>query len=180
MELHHLSQNYFELFDIPMAFSLDTESLRSTQQRLQSMYHPDRHIAADDQAKRLAVQIAARVNEAYETLCNPVKRAHYLLEVSGADLVNESTTTSDTVFLMEQIELREALDACREADDGLSRCSNIEARLLHRADELACEFEHYFGLSDLDAAQDRSRKMQFIQRIQAQLSELRFELEEDV
>ena len=79
---------------------------------------------------------------------------------------------------MEQIELREALDACRDASDGLARCDEIESKLVHRANQLAEEFVNFFDQRDLDAAQDRSRKMQFIQRIQEQLSELRFELED--
>ena len=124
------------------------------------------------------MQMAARVNEAYETLRDPVRRSRYLLEISGAELVDESATTSDTAFLMEQIELREALDECRKASDGLNRCDAIEAKLAKRADELAQDFVHCLDQPDLDAAQDRSRKMQFIQRIQQQLSELRFELED--
>lgn len=178
MQSSDLTQNYFELFGFPPAFDLDPGMLRSEQRRLQSLYHPDRHVGADARARRLSVQMAARVNEAFETLRDPVKRSRYLLEISGAEIVDESKTTSDTTFLMEQIELREALDACRDAGDGLARCDEIESRLADRADELAQEFVRFFEQRDLGAAQDRSRKMQFIQRIQQQLSELRFELED--
>lgn len=177
MQSADFTQNYFELFGMIPAFDLDAGSLQSAQRRLQSIYHPDRHVGADDRARRLSVQMAARVNEAYETLRDPVKRSRYLLEISGAEMADASKTTSDTAFLMEQIELREALDACRQASDGLSRCDEIESRLSARADELAREFVSFFEQGELDVAQDRSRKMQFIQRIQAQLSELRFELE---
>ena len=178
MQAPDLKQNYFELFGFTPAFDLDTRTLQSEQRRLQSIYHPDRHVDADERARLMSVQMAARVNEAYETLRDPVKRSRYLLEISGAEMADESTTTSDTAFLMEQIELREALDSCRHADNGLERCDEIETQLVRRADELANNFVALFERGDLEAAQEASRKMQFLQRIHQQLSELRFELED--
>jgi len=79
---------------------------------------------------------------------------------------------------MEQIELREAVDACRQAEDGLEQCQHIEDRLIQRATELADQFVACFEADDLCGAVTLSRKMQFIQRIQQQLGELQFELEE--
>ena len=78
---------------------------------------------------------------------------------------------------MEQIELREAVDACRQADNGLEQCQKIEDQLAQRASELAAEFVSRFDSEDLMEAVTISRKMQFIQRIQQQLDELQFELE---
>jgi len=49
---------------------------------------------------------------------------------------------------------------------------------MHRAAQLAAEFVSHFESGDLDAAVSSSRKMQFIQRIQHQLAELQFELED--
>jgi DnaJ-domain-containing protein 1 len=78
---------------------------------------------------------------------------------------------------MEQIELREQVESCRHGEDGLQRSDQIEARLKQRADELAAEFVSHFKISEFDKAMTSSRKMQFVQRIQQQLSELQFELE---
>ena len=174
MQIPNSSQNYFELFGFSPSFELDIERLHTEQQKLQSVYHPDRHVSAADQERRLSVQMAAWINQAYETLRDPVKRSRYLLEITGAEMADESATTADSQFLMEQIELRESLDACRQADDGLDRCDEIEVRLRQRATELASEFVECFNEGNLDAAQDRSRKMQFVQRIQEQLAELQF------
>jgi molecular chaperone HscB len=118
------------------------------------------------------------VNQAYETLQDPVKRSRYLLEINGADIPDDSTTTSDTEFLMEQIELREQVESCRQGEDGLQRSDQIEAGLAHRASELAAEFVSHFEAAQFDQAIASSQKMQFIQRIQQQLSELQFELED--
>ncbi len=177
MQSPDLNQSYFELFGLPPAFTIDRAQLLTAQQRLQSSYHPDRHVNENDRDRRLSVQIASWINQAYETLQDPVKRSRYLLEISGADMPDDSTTTSDTEFLMEQIELREAVDACREADNGLEQCQQIEDQLAQRASELAAEFVARFDSEDLMEAVTISRKMQFIQRIQQQLDELQFELE---
>ena len=178
MQTTDFTQNYFELFGVAPNYDVDIAALRSAQRRLQSIYHPDRHVGADARARRLSVQMASRVNEAFETLCDPVKRSRYLLEINGARIADDSATTSDTAFLMEQIELREALEACRDADDALARYDRIETDLERRASELAAEFVGHFERGELEAAQHSSRKMQFIQRIQQQLNELRFELED--
>lgn len=169
-------QNYFELFGLNPVFDIDTTVLHAQQQRLQASCHPDRHVDASDQEKRWSVQMASWVNQAYETLRDPVKRSRYLLEINGANLPDDSATTSDTTFLMEQIELREAVDACRQGDNAFERSEEIESRLKQRADEMSRDFVEHFTASRFDAAIDSSRKMQFVQRIQQQLSELQFEL----
>lgn len=178
MQSPDFSQTYFELFGLEPAFDLDVGVLRSEQQRLQATYHPDRYIGSDDRDKRLSTQIASWINQAYETLQDPVKRSRYLLEISGATIPDDSSTTSDTTFLMEQIELREEVESCRQGNDPLQDCQQIEAKLMQRADQLAAEFVSQFESGDLDAAVSSSRKMQFIQRIQHQLAELQFELED--
>ena len=178
MQSPDLSQTYFELFGINPVFDIDCSRLHDEQQRLQAAYHPDRYVSASEQDKRISVQVASWVNQAYETLQDPVKRSRYLLEINGADIPDDSTTTSDTEFLMEQIELREQVESCRQGEDGLQRSCQIEARLAHRAEELAREFTAHFTAAELDKAVASSRKMQFVQRIQQQLSELQFELEE--
>ena len=178
MQSPDLSQNYFELFGINPVFDIDHRRLHAEQQRLQATYHPDRYVSASEQDKRVSVQVASWVNQAYETLQDPVKRSRYLLEINGADIPDDSTTTSDSEFLMEQIELREQVESCRHGEDGLQRSYQIETRLAERADELAREFVSHFSDGHYDEAIVSSRKMQFIQRIQQQLSELQFELEE--
>lgn len=178
MQSPDFSQNYFELFGLNPVFDLDPGKLHTEQQRLQSGFHPDRFVNASDQEKRLSVQMASRINQAYDSLRDPVKRARYLLEISGASLPDDSATTSDTEFLMEQIELREAIDACREHAEPLQQCELMETRLEQKATRLADDFKSEFNRGNLEKAVINSRKMQFVQRIQQQLSELQFELEE--
>jgi molecular chaperone HscB len=177
MQSPDLSQNYFELFGLEPAFDIDRERLQQQQRSLQASYHPDRHVNASERDRRLSMQLASWINQAYETLQDPVKRTRYLLELSGAEIPDDSTTTADTEFLMEQIELREQVDACRQHEDGLQRSEQIEQRLQQRASDLAGEFVAAFEQADFTNATVAYRKMQFIERIKQQLGELQFELE---
>ena len=171
-------QNYFELFGLNPVFDIDTAALHALQQRLQASCHPDRHAGGSAADRRAAVQMASLINQAYATLRDPVKRARYLLKISGAALPDDSQTTSDAAFLMEQLELREEVEACRASDQPLDCCERISARLESRADELAREFVGFLSAQNIDSAVENSRRMQFIQRIQHQLDELQYELED--
>jgi len=178
MQSPETGQNYFELFGLKPVFDIDAAELQAAQHRLQAIHHPDRHVGADAAARRVSVQMASLINQAFETLRDPVRRSRYLLQINGAEMPDESATTSDTAFLMEQMELREALDACRESESALDCCAGLESQLRDRAGELADEFVAELEAGRLDAAIESSRKMQFIQRIQQQLVELQFELED--
>lgn len=173
-------QNYFELFGLFLNFDIDLKQLHSEQQRLQAVFHPDRYVNASEQEKRLSVQQASWINQGYETLSDPVKRSRYMLVLNGLELNDESETTSDTEFLMEQIEYREDLDTCRSNSDPLDCYDRIETRLRGRADQLKSEFIRNFEAGDLETARLGSRKMQFVQRVLDQLAELRIELEEEL
>ena len=60
------------------------------------------------------MQWAARANEAYRVLRDPLLRARYLCEQAGVDLQTESNTSMDTAFLMQQMTWREMLDDARD------------------------------------------------------------------
>lgn len=179
MRVLDLSQSYFELFRQPVNFEIDLSQLHKNQQDLQAKFHPDRFVNASDQEKRLSVQQASWVNEAYQTLANPVKRARYMLEVSGLDMKDESKTTSDMEFLMEQISLREQMEQVHEKADPLEECDNIISSLKLRSVEISTEFSQRFEAGDLETARLVSQKMQFIQRILEQAMDLQFQLEEE-
>jgi len=178
MQTLDLKQSYFELFGQDLRFDLDLQQLHSEQQRLQAIYHPDRFVTASEQEKRLSVQQASWINEAFETLSNPVKRARYMLELSGLELNDDSETTSDAAFLMEQISIREEIDECRSDADPLSCCDQIAAKLRSKVEQFGSEFITSYDQGELDAARLSSRKMQFVQRILDQLTDFQIELEE--
>ena len=66
------------------------------------------------------MQQATLLNEGYQTLKDPLKRGRYLLQLAGRSYDDEHRTNSDINFLMEQMELREALGEVRNATDAFA------------------------------------------------------------
>ena len=65
-------------------------------------------------AQRVAMQWSVRINEAYQRLKEPLRRAAYLCELLGAPVRAEDNTSMPTAFLMQQMEWREALEDARD------------------------------------------------------------------
>lgn len=107
----------FELFGLPRRFALDRADLDARRRALQAEVHPDRFAAADGAARLAAMQSAVRVNEGYERLRDPLKRAAYLCELAGAPIGAEDNTVMPVDFLDRQMTWREALDDASTAAD---------------------------------------------------------------
>jgi molecular chaperone HscB len=105
-----LQDNDFELFGLPMGFPLAREAVDVRWKELQREAHPDKFAAQGAAAQRLALQWSVRINEAYQRLKDPVKRAAYLCELHGAPVQAENNTAMPAAFLMQQMEWREALE----------------------------------------------------------------------
>jgi len=168
--------NYFELFDIPLSFEVDQELLSLRYRELQRVVHPDRFTGASEQEKRLSVQQAALINEAFQTLKRPLSRARYMLELNGITL-DESDTTMDPAFLMEQMELRESLAEVRGKDDPFSELNRLRDRIESTERELVQTLQQLFSEgSELEQGKDLIRRMQFIQRLLGEVDELEEDL----
>jgi molecular chaperone HscB len=168
-----LDDNDFVLFGVPERFAQDRTRLDERWKQLQREAHPDRHAAQGAAAQRVAMQWSVRINEAYQRLKDPLKRAAYLCELRGAAINAENNTTMPPAFLMQQIEWREALDeASGEADlETLEReLSTARARALDRIVRLLDE------AGDAAGAAHEVRALMFIERfdhdVQARFEQL--------
>ncbi len=106
----NLQSNDFELFELSPSYALDRKQLDERWKQLQREVHPDRHTTADAQTQRHAMQWSVRINEAYQRLKDPLRRAAYLCELHGAPIQAENNTAMPAAFLMQQMEWREAMD----------------------------------------------------------------------
>lgn len=177
------SKNYFDLFGLPVAFLLDSGALAERYREVQKVVHPDRYANAPESQQRQALQQATQVNEAYETLRDPLKRAQYLLQLNGVDINQETATTRDAAFLMRQMELREALAQVTGQTDPLASLDELMAEIggLIKAQiaQLAVQFES--GTAEqLEAARESVSKMQFLNKLYSEAEALEAELEEAV
>jgi molecular chaperone HscB len=112
-----IQDDFFSLFALPERFAIDAGALEEAYKRVQSQVHPDRFASAPAAERRVAMQWAARANEAVQTLRSPLRRAAYLCELHGAPIKAESNTAMPGEFLAQQMQWREALDEALEADD---------------------------------------------------------------
>jgi molecular chaperone HscB len=111
-----LSDDDFTLFGLPQRHALDRASLDDSWRALQSRVHPDRFVGEGAASQRLAMQWAVRVNEAYQRLKDPLRRAAYLCELRGVPIDANNNTAMPAAFLMQQMAWREALDDAADAD----------------------------------------------------------------
>lgn len=158
-----LKQNFFELFDLSPGYSIDTNELASRYRDLQQVVHPDRFANAPEQERRLSMQCATHVNEAFQTLKQPLLRARYLLELRGVSF--EQSMTMPPEFLMEQIELREEMEAL----SGLTALMKLRNNLQVRIVALQQQFSEYLDVEGNDDALLVFNKMQFLSRLQEEL-----------
>ena len=168
---HHLTQNFFELFGLPMRFQVDAEQLDRTYRDLQSSVHPDRFVNAPEAERRISMQQATQVNEAYQTLKNPVRRAAYLLAQHGIDPQFETNTAMPAEFLVEQMEWREAIEEASGAADA--------RELDHLSSRLGGELKHLYAQigsqiderADFRAAANTVRKLMFLEKLGTEIGD---------
>jgi molecular chaperone HscB len=128
-----LQASDFELFGLPVAFALDRSQLDLQWKSLQREAHPDRFASEGAAAQRIAMQWSVRINEAYNRLKDPLKRAAYLCELNGAAVNAENNTSMPPAFLIQQMEWREALDDCKALKDSDTKIKALE-KLLEEVD----------------------------------------------
>lgn len=156
-----LDSDDFELFGLPRCFAQDKASIDARWRALQGEVHPDRFAADAAASKRVAMQWAVRVNEAYQRLRDPLRRAAYLCELNGAPVQAESNTAMPGDFLMQQMAWREALD---EAHD-LPTVNGLVAEVDAYRDEAFARLQKTLDeQGDADAAVQQVRALMFVER----------------
>jgi molecular chaperone HscB len=159
-----LSIDDFALFGLPRRFALDRGELDARRRALQAEVHPDRFAGADAAARRAAMQSAVRVNEAYERLGDPLKRAAYLCELAGVPIRAEDNTAMPAEFLRQQMAWRESLEeADSRADvDAVARALEAERRSAYQQLADALDVRH----DPVQAARE-VRALMFVERFAA-------------
>ncbi|MCP4285477.1 MAG: Fe-S protein assembly co-chaperone HscB [Gammaproteobacteria bacterium] len=175
------SKSYFELFGLPVGYIIDKIQLAERYRELQRVVHPDRFANGTEQERRLSMQGAIRINEAYSALKDPIERARYMLSLNGIEMDAQQETTRDSVFLMEQLEMREALEAARDKPDPYAAIADlmteINQRISNMVGQMAVQFETPTP-EQLESAREILRKMQFLQKFRHDAESLEAELDE--
>jgi molecular chaperone HscB len=157
----------FAVFDLPRRLQIDTAALEKAYHDLGRQLHPDRFSAAPVRVREASLRATALLTRAYRTLRDPIKRAAYWLELSGAKLADQKQQVSpqmaDLVFDVQEelseLKASEADGSGPEESRNLVRRREIEVAGL--IEQVAAELGETFASLDRDeelpSAEDISR-----------------------
>lgn len=155
-------RDHFARLGLDVGFEIDAATLDRRYFDSQRRLHPDRFAARTARERALSQQQATAVNEAYETLKDPLKRADYLVHLWGAGVLPEGCNLiADQELLTESLELREALaEAETIADVAL-----LETRAA--ADIRACvgDLAGVFADGEIEAACRLTTRLKYLRKL---------------
>lgn len=168
---------HFALFDLKPAFLIDLDELAVRYRELARAVHPDKFAGAGESEKRQSLERAASLNEAYQVLKSPPRRALYLLTLRGWDVPLEATV-QDPEFLMQQMQWREELEDLQDQAD-LDGVARFKKRL--KSDQITLN-EAFAVCWDnperLAEAEKLMRRMQFLEKLTQEVRQLEERLDD--
>lgn len=168
---------HFALFELQPSFNLDLDQLATRYRELARGVHPDRFADASEREQRLALEQSASLNEAYQTLKSPPKRARYLLALNGGELPLE-VTVHDPEFLLQQMELREELEDLQGSAD-LNGVAVFKRRLKVAQEKLNDSFAACWNdVAQREQAERLMRRMQFLDKLTYEVRQLEERLDD--
>ena len=161
--------NPFALFDLPVAFQVDSALLNERYLALQKSLHPDNFSAASAQEQRLAIQKSAEINDALRILKDPITRADSIIALNTGKTENpEEKSNNDIDFLMQQMEWREILENIenRKDTDELTAFAQEINQIRHA---ILSELSTALTEQQWDIARAITDKLRFIKKLQAEI-----------
>lgn len=96
-------KNFFDFFSLPIKFSLNQDELEQKYFSFQQQFHPDKAGIAE-------IENSMDINEAYEVLKNPLRRAAHILQLHDIDVENDELAIKpDMITLEEVLEIQEKI-----------------------------------------------------------------------
>ena len=96
-------KNFFAIFSLPIKFSLNLDELEQKYFAFQKQFHPDK-------AGVTEIENSMNINQAYEVLKNPLRRAAHILQLNNIDVEKDGGATKpDMATLSEVLEIQESI-----------------------------------------------------------------------
>uniref|UniRef100_A0A3B4VJC0 HscB mitochondrial iron-sulfur cluster cochaperone n=1 Tax=Seriola dumerili TaxID=41447 RepID=A0A3B4VJC0_SERDU len=102
---------------VDYTFALDTKKLQKRYLQLQRSLHPDNFSQKSVKEQEYSESQSSLVNKAYKTLRKPLSRGLYMLELEGMSIEEGTDSGADAEFLMELMEINEALDEAQTPEE---------------------------------------------------------------
>ena len=154
-----MTQNYFELFNLSEKFEIDSEKLQENYRSIQKEIHPDRFATSTENEKIQSMIKSTHVNDAYQTLKSPIKRAKYILSLHKS--VEKITLPPN--FLMQQMEWEEHLEDIEKNNSELAQFKlTINKKYEEYFSLISTQIDHDQNWSDAAISID---KLYFIEKL---------------
>jgi molecular chaperone HscB len=155
-------RDHFARLGIPRGFDIDAGDLDKRYFAFQRNLHPDRFARRSAKERAIAESQSASLNQAYETLKDPLTRAAYLLELVGrpSAAVN-AATVEDEELLSEALENREALMEAETAD----AVDEIGARAAAAAVRCLADLAGAFARADFTDADRLTTRLRYWRKL---------------
>jgi molecular chaperone HscB len=89
------TQDYFSVFELPRKLNVDISALEKTFYARSRKLHPDLFARASQEEQEWSQEQSSRLNDAYRTLKDPIKRTEYLLKLEGVELEEQSKAATE-------------------------------------------------------------------------------------
>jgi molecular chaperone HscB len=156
------SVDHFRRLGMPVGFDVDLAELDRRYFAAQRQLHPDRFATKSPRERAISQSQAVSLNDAYETLREPLARACYLLRLRGVEQTpDREHTIDDQELLIEQMERREALaevDTPQSAER-LAKAAAVDAQATTAAIALA------FARDDIAAAGRATLRLRYLLKL---------------
>jgi molecular chaperone HscB len=155
-------KNFFALLGLPASFSLDLGYLENKYLQLQQLIHPDRFVGKSVREKRYASQQSSLVNQAFETLKDPIQRGYYLLKILDKNYrEDEKQTYDDQEFLMTLLMEQESIESTTDLEEIQINVQHGKEKSQSYAETIRQAFED----ENLEAAQSYLSRYQYQQTL---------------
>lgn len=153
--------DHFRRLGLEPGFDLDLDVIEKRYLGFQRAIHPDRFATRPAKERAFAEAQAVALNEAHETLKDPLRRAAYLLRLKGIDAsVSRDETVRDPELLMEAMEAREALMEATSID----KVEKLQAKAGADAIAILSDLSKAFAGDDLDAANRLTTRLKYLRK----------------
>lgn len=150
-----MTQNFFDTFNLPVLFNIDIDMLNHQYRTLQKTIHPDRFVNATDAEKKQSLQKSTQINDAYQVLKDPIKRASHIISLH--QVLKDNTLPPD--FLMQQMEWEEEFETINDLEQVQLFSDKIDGEKKMLMDLLAMDLDEK---KDWESATNIIGKLKFI------------------
>jgi molecular chaperone HscB len=162
----------FVTLGIARTFDVDLAAIEKVHRELSRALHPDRYVGSPPSERRASLGKAVEVNEAWRIVRDPIRRAEALLALAGVTVAEGEgprSSTADPSFLMEMLELREALAEAKQAKDAPA-VRRMAAEMEQRAGDVERALAEGFARGEAKALVEKVGELKFYRRFLEEVS----------